>query len=54
MRLDRLVDETMAVLATDAEQVVVDLALPNRNNPGPNEHAFVVELNTYLSNELAG
>ena len=54
MPLDKFVTETMAALATDAEEVLVDLARPNRNNPGPNEHAFVTELNTYLSKELAG
>ncbi len=54
MPLDRFVEETMVALATDAEEVLVDLARVNRNNPGPNEHAFVTELNTYLSSELAG
>jgi uncharacterized oxidoreductase len=52
MPLDRFVEETMAALATDSEEVLVDTARVNRNNPGPNEHAFVTELNTYLAKEF--
>jgi uncharacterized oxidoreductase len=54
MPLDRFVEETMTALGTEAEEVLVELAQVNRNNPGPNEHKFVTELNTYLATELAG
>jgi uncharacterized oxidoreductase len=45
MPLDGFIKETMAALGTDAEEVLVQMARPNRNNPGPGEHKFVNELN---------
>lgn len=53
MRLDHFVEGTLAALETDAEEVLVDEALVYRNNPGPKEHAFVTELNTFMTKELA-
>ena len=36
-----LVAEAMAILGTDADEIVVDAARQFRTNVGPNEHAFV-------------
>jgi uncharacterized oxidoreductase len=52
MPLDAFVAETIERLATGAEEVVVDAAQVNRNNPGPGEHAFVNELNEFMRREL--
>ncbi|MGH7103667.1 MAG: SDR family oxidoreductase [Acetobacteraceae bacterium] len=41
MPLDQFIRETMSVLATDADEIVVDGAKAFRANPGPNEHALV-------------
>src|SRR5260221_685149 len=41
MPLDDFIAETMAVFATDADEIVVERAKAFRNNPGPNEHALV-------------
>ncbi|RUL63164.1 SDR family NAD(P)-dependent oxidoreductase [Dyella dinghuensis] len=41
MPLDQFISETMAVLGTDADEILVDGAKPFRNNVGPNEHGFV-------------
>lgn len=53
MPLDRFVDGTLRALSTDKEEVLVEEALIYRNNPGPKEHAFVTELNTFMTKELA-
>ncbi len=53
MPLDRFIAGTMAALVTDDEEVLVEEALVNRNNPGPKEHAFVTELNAFMTKELA-
>ncbi len=39
--LDAFVAETMAALATDAPEVLVEIAKPLRANVGPGEHALV-------------
>jgi len=49
MPLAEFIDETMAVLATDAEEVLVERARMLRNNPGPGEHAFVNQFNDMMS-----
>jgi uncharacterized oxidoreductase len=41
MPLDQFIEETLAVLATDADEIVVEGAKAFRGNPGPNEHALV-------------
>lgn len=46
MPLDAFIEETMAVLGTDANEVLVEAAKPFRANPGVNEHGFVNEFNT--------
>jgi uncharacterized oxidoreductase len=49
MPLKEFIDETIAVLGTDADEVLVERVLPLRNNPGPNEAAFVNQLNDMMS-----
>jgi uncharacterized oxidoreductase len=51
MPLDTFIEETMAALGTDAEEVLVERAWPIRANPGTKEHGFVAEFNEML---LAG
>ena len=36
-----VLEETITALATDADEVLVEMARPLRNNPGPHEAAFV-------------
>jgi uncharacterized oxidoreductase len=48
MPLQEFIDETIQVLGTDADEVLVERAKPLRNNAGPNEHAYVVEFNNWL------
>ncbi len=47
MPLDDFIAETMAVFATDADEIVVERAKAFRNNPGPNEHALVNGFNQH-------
>ncbi|MBQ5949707.1 SDR family oxidoreductase [Massilia sp. ST3] len=49
MPLAAFIEQTMAALASDKEEVVVESALPMRNNAGPNEHALVNEFNAYIA-----
>jgi uncharacterized oxidoreductase len=46
MPLKPFIEETMAVLATDAEEVLVERAHVLRSRPGPGEMAFVHEFNS--------
>lgn len=48
MPLQAFIDETMAGLATDADEIVVERAKQLRNNAGPNEHSYVIEFNNWL------
>ncbi|RDS84908.1 SDR family NAD(P)-dependent oxidoreductase [Dyella monticola] len=41
MPLDQFIVETMKVLGTDADEILVDAAKQFRSNVGPNEHGFV-------------
>lgn len=41
MPLDQFIAEAMAILGTDADEIVVDAAKQFRSNVGPNEHALV-------------
>jgi uncharacterized oxidoreductase len=49
MPLREFIDETIAVLGTDAEEVLVERAKPLRANPGPNEYGFVKHFNDMLT-----
>src|SRR5580693_9383250 len=41
MPLERFIEETIAVLGTDADEILTDAAKPLRANVGPEEHGFV-------------
>ena len=41
MPLDQFIAEAMAILGTDADEIVVDAAKQFRSNVGPNEHGLV-------------
>ena len=47
--LAEFIEETISVLGTDAHEVLVERAKPLRNNPGPNESAFVTEFNDLMA-----
>ena len=48
MPLKQFIDETIKVLGTDTEEILVERAKPLRNNPGPNEGAFVTQFNDLM------
>jgi uncharacterized oxidoreductase len=48
MPLAEFIEETIRVLGTDVREVIVERAKPLRNNPGPNEGAFVTEFNDLM------
>ncbi len=48
MPLDAFIAETMAGLASSAEEVIVEAIRPIRANPGPGEHALVNAFNADL------
>jgi uncharacterized oxidoreductase len=50
MPLAAFIQETMQVLGTDAEEVLVERAKPLRNNAGPGEAAFVTQFNDMMIN----
>lgn len=45
MPLKDYIAETIALLGTDADEILVERVLPLRNNAGPKEHAFVTQFN---------
>jgi uncharacterized oxidoreductase len=49
MPLAEFIEETISVLGTDTHDVLVERAKPLRNNPGPNEGAFVTEFNDLMA-----
>jgi uncharacterized oxidoreductase len=49
MPLAEFIEETIRVLGTDVQEVLVERAKPLRNNPGPNEGAFVTEFNDLMA-----
>jgi uncharacterized oxidoreductase len=49
MPLPQFIDEAMTVLGTDAQEVLVERVKMLRNNPGPNETAFVTQFNDMVS-----
>src|ERR1700720_3287833 len=48
MPLDRFIAETLDVLGTDANEILVEAAKPMRANPGPGEHALVDGFNQQM------
>jgi hypothetical protein len=48
MPLDQFISEAIAVLASDANEIVVAGARPLRDNAGPTEHAFVDGFNARM------
>ena len=49
MPLADFIEETMRVLGTDAEEVLVERAKPLRNNAGPGEGVFVTQFNDQMA-----
>jgi uncharacterized oxidoreductase len=49
MPLADSIEETMRVLGTDAEEVLVQRPKPLRNNVGPEEAAFVIQFNDRMA-----
>ena len=49
MPLQQYIDETIQLLATDQDEILVERVRPVRNNAGPNEHAFVNKMNDMRS-----
>jgi len=50
MPLAHFIEETMQVLGTDTEEVLVERAKPLRNNAGPDESAFFTQFNDMMLN----
>lgn len=48
MPLKDYIAETIALLGTDADEILVERVLPLRNNAGPKEHAFVTQFNDMM------
>ena len=48
MPLKAFIEETIKVLGTDAEEILVEQAKPFRNNPGPNESGLVTQFNDMM------
>lgn len=49
MPLGEFIDETIAVLGTDTDEVLLERAAMLRANPGPDEYAFVRQFNDMLA-----
>jgi uncharacterized oxidoreductase len=54
MPLEQFIEETIAVLGTDADEILVDAAMPLRANAGPNEHGLVNRYNAQMMAIFAG
>src|ERR1700720_2941129 len=54
MPLDQFVVEAMAVLGTDADEILVEGAKAFRANAGPREHDLVNNFNEFASARFAG
>ena len=48
MPLKEFIEETITVLGTDADEILVEQAKPFRNNPGPNESALMTQFNDMM------
>jgi uncharacterized oxidoreductase len=53
MPLDPFIAETLAVLGTDADEILVEAAKPMRANPGPDEHGLVNGFNAQMAEVFA-
>jgi uncharacterized oxidoreductase len=53
MPLDPFISETLVVLGTDADEILVEAAKPMRANPGPNEHGLVNGFNAQMTEIFA-
>lgn len=53
MPLAPFIEQTIAVLGTDADEILVEIAKPLRNNVGPNEEAFITQFNDAMLNPTA-
>ena len=49
MPLKDFIDETMTILGTDADEILVEKVGVLRNNPGPDEGAFVTKMNDMMA-----
>jgi uncharacterized oxidoreductase len=54
MPLEQFIEETIAVLGTDADEILIHAAKPLRANVGPNEHGFVNGFNAQMMKIFAG
>lgn len=54
MPLAQFIEATMKVLGTDTDEVLLEEAKMLRNNPGPNEGAFVTQFNDMMSEPPKG
>jgi uncharacterized oxidoreductase len=54
MPLDQFIAETVAVLGTDADEILVEGAKPFRANVGPSEHGLVNNFNAQMMVLFAG
>ncbi|MGF6648041.1 SDR family oxidoreductase [Paraburkholderia sp. GAS82] len=54
MPLDAFINETIAVLGTDTDEVLVDAAVLFRGNPGPGEHELVNGFNAQMVEVFGG
>lgn len=53
MPLDQPIAQTMAVLGTDADEILVEGARAFRSNAGPQKHGLVNSFNEYASARFA-
>ena len=49
MPLADFITETVAILGTNAEEILVERARPLRDNAGPNEGLFVTQFNDMMT-----
>jgi uncharacterized oxidoreductase len=54
MPLDAFIAETIEVLGTDADEILVEGARPLRANPGPGEQGFIDSFNAQMMEALSG
>jgi uncharacterized oxidoreductase len=54
MPLDEFIEETITLLGTDADEIVVERARSFRDNPGPNEHELVNGFNAHAMELFGG
>ncbi|MFL9990068.1 hypothetical protein PQR34_13215 [Paraburkholderia sediminicola] len=54
MPLDAFIDETIAVLGSNADEILVEGAKLFRGNPGPGEHDLVNGFNAQMAEVFGG